>query len=351
MHSDAKKTAVYQFYAPLMDSSSAARRVGWQSDGLHELRLRALMAAAGPVENASQVLDVGCGEGALLPLLQEGMFNGVYRGEDVLPFMIERARSNHPDARFDLQNSFDAEASKADIVLCSGTLNTMDTSDLGATFDAALEALWARTNDTLALDFAVANRHSRGSLIATFDLEAAFRAARTLTSAVRVLEDTIPGEAILVLSRNQEAGIARIAAPPHLALTVAELHLRQHQPEAVRTVLRGLKSPKARLMKALADAQSGRIRNAETTLRTLAEDSSEAKLHLALVMMATRRQEAGALLLEDLRHSNDAFADEARYELMLYYAEPEPTQLPTLLEEIQDPWIHREALSLLDAGN
>lgn len=155
----------------------------------------------------------------------------------------------------------------------------------------------------------------------------------------------------MVLSRNQEAGIARMAAPPHLALTVAELHLRQHQPEAVRAALRGLKSPKATLLKALADAQSGRIRNAETTLRSLAEDSAEAKLHLALVMMATRRQEAGALLLEAIRRSDDDFGDAARFELMLYYAELEPAQLPALLDEIRDPWIHREDRSLLDAGN
>ena len=42
-------TLALDFYSPLKESESAARRVGWESDALHELRLRALLDGIGPL--------------------------------------------------------------------------------------------------------------------------------------------------------------------------------------------------------------------------------------------------------------------------------------------------------------
>ena len=132
-----------------------------------------------------------------------------------------------------------------------------------------------------------------------------------------------------------------------MALTKADLHLRSGEPEAARRCLLGLKGDKASLLTALADAQSGRMRDAEQALTKLAEWSEEAQLHLALFQIATRRHQKGLSLLESLRASNGDFADAARHQLMVHCETREEATLEALFDEIEDPWIRREAETLL----
>ena len=335
------------FYAALKDATTAARRVGWESNELHELRLRTLIDAVGPLDSVGTILDAGCGEGRLLPLLRNAGFAGAYRGEDILPHMVERAKQRHPSDSFVVADCLDHEGVHADIILCSGTLNTLDDEDTTGAFANALGSLWNRTNISLAIDFAVLDRHSDGAHIARYAIESTLSAARSLTRWVRLIEGTIPGEAILVLSRSSEAELQRIGGTEHLALSIADLHLRSQVPEAARRALLGRSGTKPGIFRALADAQSGRLRDAETSLRSLAETSSEASLHLALLLIATRRQAEGITRLERLRADNDEQGDAARYQLMLQTGEDNNERRLLLYSEMTDPWIRREAETLL----
>ena len=81
--SAARRLAAEAFYGPLQGQPDASRRVGWESPAAHALRLCALVEAVAPVATLASVLDVGCGEGALVPVLRAAGFTGRYRGEDV----------------------------------------------------------------------------------------------------------------------------------------------------------------------------------------------------------------------------------------------------------------------------
>ena len=102
-------------------------------------------------------------------------------------------------------------------------------------------------------------------------------------------------------------------------------------------------------MRALADAQMGRVRDAEKTLHELAATSDEAALHLALLLLATRRIQDGLKHLLTLRTKGGPEADAARFQLLIHGEGESIPEPESLLEEITDPWIRREALSLLDA--
>ena len=338
------------FYEPLKAEPLEARRVGWESDGLHELRLRALVEAAGPTESAGRILDIGCGEGKLIALLRSSGFVGSYRGEDILPHMIERAASKQPDEEFVVVDSFADDLPTADILFCCGTLNTGSNAEPSDYFRRALGALWKRTERSLVIDFAVADRHSAGSLLTTYDLLPCLDAARKLSRHVRLVEESVPGEAILVLHRTAEIGLERIPETAHLGLTKADIHLQTQEPEAARRTLMGESGLRATLLRALADAQSGRVRDAEATLRQLARQSDEADLHLGILLMATRRQRDGLEHLESLRARGGQFADAARFQLLACRSYGTKLERRSVLDEIQDPWIRREARVLLGDG-
>ncbi len=176
-------TLALDFYGPLQQSESAARRVGWESDALHELRLRALLNGVGPLGRFGRAIDVGCGEGRLITLLNEAGFKGSYRGEDVLPFMVERAKRTFPEKEFAVMDSFTSDAPDADLILCSGTLNTLTSDTTLETLQGTIETLWSRSRKTLALDFAVRGRHPSGAQLSCFDVTEVLTLARRLSRA------------------------------------------------------------------------------------------------------------------------------------------------------------------------
>ncbi|TNF26557.1 MAG: hypothetical protein EP329_20975, partial [Deltaproteobacteria bacterium] len=170
-----RRAAARAFYGPLADADSAARRVGWEDDDAHRLRLAAIAHGAGALGEVSSLVDAGCGEGAILPVLRAHGFAGAYRGEDLLEHMVERARDAHAgdaDASFAVGDLFDA-GPRAAVVVCSGALNTLSgAEDHDAEVAAALSTLWARAEERLVLDVAVADRHAAGAGIGRADLGA-----------------------------------------------------------------------------------------------------------------------------------------------------------------------------------
>ncbi|MBL8788536.1 MAG: methyltransferase domain-containing protein, partial [Deltaproteobacteria bacterium] len=89
--SERRARAALDFYGPLAEARDPARRVGWESAAIQRVRLEALARAIGPLDRRASVLDAGCGEGALLPILRRRGFTGTYRGEDLLAGPIAHA--------------------------------------------------------------------------------------------------------------------------------------------------------------------------------------------------------------------------------------------------------------------
>ncbi len=214
------------FYGALADAPAAARRVGWESDVAHALRLATVVEVLAPVAELCSVVDAGCGEGRLLGHLRAAGFAGHYRGEELLPHHVERARrlaAADPAAEFYVADAFAAEGPgplhEAEVVVCVGTLNTR--VDAGGPapgkpdvaheiyVKAALDALLARASETLVVSLAVEDRHPPGVGIGRVRVGPILDHLRARRPVVSLLEDGVPGEALFLASRTRRREVAR----------------------------------------------------------------------------------------------------------------------------------------------
>lgn len=340
--SAARRLAAEAFYGPMQGQADASRRVGWESAAAHALRLHALVAAIGPVAELASVLDVGCGEGALVPVLRAAGFAGRYRGEDV-----RQTRA----ADMVVCDSF-AGGPSAAAVVCSGTLNTLSGVDHDDEVAAALTAMWARTEEVLALDLAVGDRHAAGVGLGRADLARAWAHARRLAPAVVVREDAIPGEAMLVLSRSRRRTFARLPIAPEVR---AEALLFAAEPTAALAELEGIPGPRAAAVRGQAWAATGRPKDGLAELARAAADfealgdregADQARLAQAPILWRLAdRAAAEALLVELAARSDDARAH--LFELRLARRDRQGAE--AILAAVVDPWIRRELAERLNA--
>jgi SAM-dependent methyltransferase len=379
--SERRARAALDFYGPLAAARDPARRVGWESAAIQRVRLEALARAIGPLDRRASVLDAGCGEGALLPILRRRGFTGTYRGEDLLagpiahavglatsdlvpghspamPVLVPGGPAD-PKATFAVADSF-AAGPVAAAVVCSGALNTESGA---ASHDAevalALTALWERTTEILAIDLAVADRHAPGVGLARADLGKAFAHARSLTSIVTVREDLVPGEALLILARSRSAGLSWSGADP---LDRVEVLLMAGEASEALARLETLSStiPEARadLDSAATSARIDLLRgSALGALQRPAEALAALDAAAAHPLFEARARLAQAPLLWRLGQKAQAERvltelasrdDEARAHLAsLLSARGEHTRAVTVANAIGDAWIRREVLAAL----
>jgi SAM-dependent methyltransferase len=122
----------------------------------HRLRLDRMLAVLelGDLDAKPSLLDVGCGYGSLLDLIQERNLSLSYTGIDVCSPMIGVAKSKHADAEWlvgDVLN--DHVGSCFDYVVCNGVL----TQKLGASIrdmDHFLQAIVTRMFDLCRIGIA-----------------------------------------------------------------------------------------------------------------------------------------------------------------------------------------------------
>ncbi|MCB9733771.1 MAG: class I SAM-dependent methyltransferase [Deltaproteobacteria bacterium] len=354
---EARISGAEAFYGPLAGAASAARRVGWESEGAQALRIRALVAALGPLDAVGSVLDAGAGEGEALVALRAAGFGGRYVGEDILPAMVARAEARFAadeGATFRVGDAFasgaDAGAAEVfDAVLCCGALNTaLAGRDATEEAIAALTALWARTGETLAVELMVADRREPGARLARVDLAAVWAHARALAAAVSVREDLLPGEAFLVLRRSRRGALAALAPEAGLALARAEALLAAGEAEAARAAIAGDASPEARLVDGRALIALRRLGPAEAALRKLVTTpvGAAAELDLCAVLWMTGRRSVAEATLRRLAESSD----DARLHLVeLLVGKQATAEARAVVARIEDGLVRREAERLVGA--
>ncbi len=333
------------FYAPLAHSKNQARRVGWESDAAHLVRLRAIVESLSPLEDINQVIDVGCGEGRLLAVLKAKGYKGRYRGEDILADMLTRAAHAHPEAEFVCTNSMQ-EKGAGDAIVCSGALNTPLSEMHQRDAEHALERLWERTSTVLVLDFSVHSPTQKDESLARLDLTQMWRKAKALTPLVNVREDLIAGEAMLTLKRSRRTTLEALLPEEHWSLDRARMLLAAREAHAVRRTLEGVTLDEADLWRGLADLLTGRARDAEKRLGALVshpEHRGRAHLHLALVLLATHRTQEAEVMLRKASECSCSAADEARVVLAERAQRGgRGAEAAQWIAAIEDPWIKRE---------
>ncbi len=345
--SDERRVAAETFYGALAQHADSARRVGWESSVMHALRLATIVEALAPVDVVASVLDVGCGEGALLDALRAAGFKGRYRGEEVRAEALQRAATRADQGEFAVCDGF-AGGPSASAVVCSGTLNTVSGGDHDAEVAGALSALWERTEDVLVVDLAVLDRHAPGVGIARADLAKAWAHARTLAPIVTVHEDVVPGEACIVLARSRARAFTRrlsagsaVSSSAAVPGIVAEALFAAGEPAQALALAR----PDALLLRGQALIALGRPQEALPILRAAeATHGDAARLAQAPALWRTGDRRGAEALLTELatRH------DEARAHLFeLIAGRKDWARAATIVASIEDPWVRRELMTRL----
>lgn len=123
MQPDDYERRIRDFYEPLLaEHGEASAAVGYpEAAGLQGRYV--MLCEVGDLKQAA-VLDIGCGLGHMLDFLKAQGFEGDYLGIDLQEEMVARARTRHPDARFEVMDFLDpsAEVGERDFILASGVL-------------------------------------------------------------------------------------------------------------------------------------------------------------------------------------------------------------------------------------
>jgi SAM-dependent methyltransferase len=132
----------------LAEHGATPAGVDWRSAESQRLRFEQLLAVTGG-DPEGALLDYGCGYGALLGHLRERGDTRPYRGYDLSPAMVERARELWAGDEAASFTDDPAELEPADWVLASGILNVKGDADRNAWERYALDLV--RELDRLAL--------------------------------------------------------------------------------------------------------------------------------------------------------------------------------------------------------
>lgn len=155
--------------------------------------------------HGKSVLDVGCGRADMLEyLLLRGVRPADYIGIEAVEDLAAAAEANCrrlPDAAI-LRADFVRDPAKmfvaADVVLFSGSLNTLDETELDRTIRRAFDA----AAETLIFNFLCHSHLAGASYLRWRRSEAVIAFAKTLTPHIRTLDDYLPGDFTIALHKN-----------------------------------------------------------------------------------------------------------------------------------------------------
>jgi len=153
MKSEDRKNLLSLYEDRLEKYGNDIKTVGWGS--IEDQKLRFDMLFRGIDINNKSILDLGCGLGDLVSYLNNKSTEDFqYTGIDLSEKLIEQAISNHPNenVNFLVQNIFDEELPKADLIVASGML-TFNISDNKDNIEHIIQKLFSYADETLALNF------------------------------------------------------------------------------------------------------------------------------------------------------------------------------------------------------
>jgi len=176
--------------------------LGWSAEG--QRRRFEILEGVGIVDGA-QVLDVGCGLGHFLDyLVKVRSLDVAYRGLDLSPKLIARARELHPRVPFEVADVFSNPLPEtADFVVASGVLN-LEMGNNEAILRHFLRSTFAACRKAVAVNMlsTSADWYDRGRHY--YDPIPAMRQARSVTRRIVLRHDYLPHDFTLYLYREPE---------------------------------------------------------------------------------------------------------------------------------------------------
>jgi len=145
--------------------------------------------------NGRSVLDVGCGRGDFLDYLVARKIRvASYTGIEGVPALAGAAREKRHSGAMIIEADFIAEPHRlfvgAQVVVISGSLNTMDSDGFYSTLRRAYEA----AGEMLVFNFLCSSRLAAASYLSWHRIEEVMGFARTVSERVRKVEDYLPGD-------------------------------------------------------------------------------------------------------------------------------------------------------------
>lgn len=197
-----------EYLAPYLD---AARRHGggfesllWASHATQAHRFDAMLRLV--QFDRRIVLDVGCGRADLLDyLIERGIWPKRYIGmEAVAPLAAAAAAKEQPDAeiiRADFVLDSRAMEVGADVIVCSGSLNTLDTR----TFYATIRDAFAAAGEALVFNFLCSPHLAGRPYLRWHGSEEVLRVCGQMCPDVRELGEYLDGDCTMAMRKSARA--------------------------------------------------------------------------------------------------------------------------------------------------
>lgn len=146
------ETDIERYYREtFLTHGDSPKGVDWKDEASQHLRFSRILnlIPAIAANDPLSVLDVGCGTGAIIPLLRARFGQSIcYTGIDFVAEMARCAREKYPDCQFHV-GGLDVVSGNFDIVLASGIFNVKQSADESAWREfmwSSVDAFYNRSN-------------------------------------------------------------------------------------------------------------------------------------------------------------------------------------------------------------
>ena len=168
-----------------------ARAMGWSSQFNQNLRFEVINYLVDL--SGSDILDVGCGDGALFHFLMERDNSFNYKGIDISSKMIQRAQTRYPGISIRQSNFFDYYATH-DVVICSGGLSICSEKDPMVFLNYAIDHLLKITNEHLIFNVLSAKSSKKDPLFNYYEPSVVLDLCFTKSSYVTMHHSYLPND-------------------------------------------------------------------------------------------------------------------------------------------------------------
>ena len=190
---------IISFYDRHIDEHGVGpRAVGWNDEHSQEARFAAL-CKMGDMNNCS-ILDVGCGLGDFYKYLIDHYEHVDYRGIDINPRYIERARQLYPDARFEVADFAEYVGGPFDYVCASGVFS-VKIPDYKEAYFRQIKKMFTMVQKGVAFNMLDKGHHPDDETYAAYSPEEVRAFCLSLTDDVVVYHDYLPHDFTVVMKK------------------------------------------------------------------------------------------------------------------------------------------------------
>jgi SAM-dependent methyltransferase len=165
-----------------------ARALAVGADGRHAMALQCLVDVG--IESNTEVLDVGCGLGALHEHLLAAGLDCRYTGYDINPQLIEMARHRHPALTFEVRDILQEEFPQFDFIVSSSSFNLkLEHGDNYSLVERLLKTMYGHARRAVAVDLMTSYVDFKNPDVFYYEPERVLSIAKGITKRVALRHD------------------------------------------------------------------------------------------------------------------------------------------------------------------